>query len=258
MSKNQVRFNLFHRKYWTLITVILLFALSSQAAVSNAKGAIDGASRAGQFLFLTFYNTEDQAFSAMSTNIANFRKSTPKKTAVYNARIGDPNEKETVERYKVWQARLPLLLVIAPNGVVTAGFQQTATADQLKQSVDIPGLHLKILKPLQERKVVLVCLQNKATKFNMESEKAVKEFTADQQFKQFVGSVHADPSAKDSQDFLKQVGLPETMTEATVVILLPPNAIGKILKGNITKVDIVKSLQSCTAGSGCCGPSKKS
>ena len=258
MSKNQVHFNLFHCRYWTLITAILLLALASQAAVSNAKGAIDEASRAGQFLLLTFYNTEDQALAAMSTNIADFRKSTPKKTAVYTVRVGDPNEKEAVARYKVWQARLPLLLVIAPNGAVTGGFQQTTTAAQIQQSVNISGLLMKIIKPLQDRKVVLVCLQNKATKFNMESAKAVKDFTADQQFKQFVGSVQADPAAKDSQEFLKQVGLAETMTEATVVILLPPTTLGKILKGNITKQDIVNSLQSCTAGSGCCGPSKKS
>jgi hypothetical protein len=256
MKKKEVRCILFHCRCWALITVILLFALAGQAAVSNAKGAIDEASRAGQFLFLTFYDTDNSALTALSTGIADFRKSTSKKTAVYNARIGDPNEKETVELYKVWRARFPLLMVIAPNGVVTGGFQLTATNDQLKQSLEISELNLKILKHLQEGKVVLVSLQNNTTKFNSESTKAIDEFTADEQFKQFAGSVLADPSTKDSREFLKQIGQPETMTEATVVILLPPSSIGKILKGNITKADILTSLQACTAGSGCCPPKK--
>ncbi|HLP57437.1 MAG TPA: hypothetical protein VK186_01340 [Candidatus Deferrimicrobium sp.] len=256
MKKKEVRFMLFQCRCWALITAILLFTLAGQAAVPTAKGAIDEAARTGQFLLLTFYNTQDPALTALSTTIADFRKSTAKKTAIYNANISDPNEKETVDRYKTWRARLPLLLVIAPNGALTGGYQQTATQDQLKQSVEISELNLKILKQLQEGKVVLVSLQNNTTQFNMESAKAIDEFTSDAQFKQYSGSVLADPTAQDSQEFLKQVGLTEPITEATVVILMPPSTIGKILKGNITKADISNSLQACTAGSGCC-PGKK-
>jgi hypothetical protein len=44
------------------------------------------------------------------------------------------------------------------------------------------------------------------------------------------------------------------MTEATVVVLLPPGSIGKVFTGKVTKADILKSLQSCSpgGGSGCC------
>ncbi|OGS36827.1 MAG: hypothetical protein A2293_04145 [Elusimicrobia bacterium RIFOXYB2_FULL_49_7] len=60
---------------------------------------------------------------------------------------------------------LPLVLVFAPNGVVTGGFPKQVTSDQLKQSVNVSELMLKILKPLQEQKVVLVALQNQSTRF---------------------------------------------------------------------------------------------
>lgn len=256
MRKEHACFDLLQGRHLIASLAILFFALTSQAAVPNAQSAIAEASRSGQFLFLTFYNAKDAVFTSLVTSIANFRKSNSKKAAIYNAKISDPGEKETIERYGVSGAKFPLLLIIAPNGVVTAGFQLTATNDQLQQSMDVSELLLKILKPLQERKVVLVSLQSKATKFNMESAQAVKEFSADQQFKQFVSAIQADPNAKESQEFLKQIGLAETLAEATVVILLPPRSIGKILKGKISKADILSALQSCTAGSGCCGPKK--
>lgn len=257
MKKKEKCFILCRTKCWTFIMVILFFVMAGNADVPTAKAAITEASRTGQFLFLTFYSTQDAAFTSMSTIITDFRKSTSQKTATYNVNMGDPNEKEIVDLYKVWRARLPLLLVIAPNGAVTGGFQMKATNDQLKQSLEISELNLKIVKQLQEGKVVLVSLQNDTTKFNTESAKAIDEFTSDAQFKQYSGSVLADPSAKDSQEFLKQIGQTEAITEATVVILIPPNSIANILKGNITKADISKSLQSCTPGSACC-PAKKS
>lgn len=259
MKKKEKHFILCRAKCWALLMIILffVFVMAGNAAVSTAKEAITEASRMGQFLFLTFYNTKDAAFTALTTTITDFKKSISQKTTIYDVNITDPNEKETVDLYKVWRARLPLLLIIAPNGAVTGGFQMKVTNDQLKKSVEISELNLKIVKQLQEGKVVLVSMQNNTTKFNMESAKAIDEFTSDAQFKQYSGSILADPSTKDSQEFLKQIGQTEPVTEATVVILIPPNTIANILKGNITKADISKSLQSCTPGSACC-PAKKS
>jgi hypothetical protein len=141
---------------------------------------------------------------------------------------------------------------MAPNGVVTNGASKTVTADQLEQSVSVSDLMLKTLKPLLEQKVALVALQNSSTKFNDESLQGVNDFANDPQYKQYVAVVKADPAAKGSQDFVKQCQLLAPLAEATVVVLLPPGQIGKILTGKVTKADILKSLQSCKTGSGCC------
>jgi len=146
---------------------------------------------------------------------------------------------------------LPLLLVVAPNGVVTGGHPANVTADQLKQSVSVSDLMLKVLKPLQEQKVALVALQNSSTKFSAESWAGVNDFVNDPKYKQFVAAVKADPSATGSQDFVKQCQLIAPISEATVVILMPPGKIGKILTGKLTKADVLKALGSCATG---CAP----
>jgi hypothetical protein len=51
---------------------------------------------------------------------------------------------------------------------------------------------------------------------------------------------------------MKQCQLVSPLLDATVVVLMPPGKIAKILNGKITKNDILKSLETCKAGSGCC------
>jgi hypothetical protein len=99
---------------------------------------------------------------------------------------------------------------------------------------------------------VLVALQNSATKFNAESWAGVNDFANDAQYKQLAAALKADPAAPGNQEFIKQCQLIVPLSEATVVVLLPPGRIGKILNGKVTKADILKSLQACSAGSGCC------
>lgn len=236
-----------------LILGVLLFAMATYALPTNAKSAIAEASAAGQFLGLIFYEAQDTSLTGISSTIATFNKSSNKKITSYSAKLSDPANKEYADKYGIQGAGdLPLVLIIAPNGAITGGFSKTITADQLKQSVSVSDLMLKTIKPLQEQKVTLVALQNASTKFNAESWTGVNDFANDSTYKQLVTAIKADPSAAGSQEFLKQCQLITPLTEATVVVLLPPGKIAKILNGKISKADILKSLQSCSAGSGCC------
>lgn len=239
-------------KCWS---VFLLFVLAISAAPSaslNAKTAITDAATNGQFLLLTFYQAKDTSLSSLSSTIATFKKTSSNKIASFNADISDPANKEIADKYGIPAAQLPFLLVIAPNGVVTGGYPSgSVTADQLKQNVNVSDLMLKVLKPLQEQKVILVALQNATTKMNTESWAGVSDFANDANYKNLVSTVKADPAAAGSQEFIKQCQLVGPVTQATVVILLPPGRIGKVLTGKVTKADILGSLQTCASGSSC-------
>lgn len=232
-----------------VVTALFIFAIACHGAATNAKSAMEAASKAGQFLCLTFYESPDASFTAMSSSVTSFKKSSGSKVATFNAKISDPTNYDVVNQNGIQGGDLPVLLVIAPNGVITGGYPKSVTMEQLKQSVSVSDLMLKTLKPLQEQKVALVALQNQATKLNQESWQGVNEFANDQQFKQFVSAMKADPAAAGSQEFLKQCGLKSPLTEATVIVLLPPGRIGKVIVGKTTKDDILKCLQSCSAGS---------
>lgn len=235
-----------------MILGVLLLALATHAVPANAKSAISEASASEQFLFLIFYQTKDSSFISLSSTAEAVKKSSPKKIALFNAEIGDPANKDIADKYGILVQQLPLLLVIAPNGVVTGGHPGNVTADQLKQSASVSELMLKVLKPLQEQKVALVALQNASTKLNTESWAGVNDLANDANYKQFVTAIKADPASQGCQEFMKQCQLVSPLTEATVVVLMPPGRIAKVINGKTSKDDILKSLQSCKTGSGCC------
>lgn len=236
-----------------IVLTLVLFTFSIYAVPSNAKQAMAGASSAGQFLGLIFYDTADASLTGISSTIATFNKSSTKKLSIYNAKLNDPANKDLAAVYGIQSGGdLPILLVVAPNGAITGGSPKNVTADQLKQYTSISELMLKTIKPLQEQKIALVSLQNASTKFNTESWAGVNDLATDTNYKNLVTAIKADPSAAGSQEFVKQCGLMPSLTEATVVVLLPPGKIAKVLNGKITKDDILKSLQSCKTGSGCC------
>jgi hypothetical protein len=237
-----------NRLLFKILTGVVFCTVSSFAVATDAKSALSDASASGQFLFLTFYQTKDASFTSLSSMAVAVKKSSTKKITVFNAAISDPANKLIADKYGIPAPQLPLLLVIAPNGVVTGGHSSNVTADQLMQSVSISDLMLNVLKPLQEQKVALVALQNASTKFSAESWAGVNDFVNDPQYKQFVASVKADPSATGSQDFIKQCQLIAPISEATVVILMPPGKIAKVLTGKLTKADVLKALGSCATG----------
>jgi len=230
---------------------VLLLAMGTYSAPATAKSAMDEASAAGQFLCLIFFNAQSASSGELTAPIEAFKKTSSKKIVVYKADIGDPANQEIAGKYGVQGGNLPILLVVAPNGAITGGYPKTVTADQLKQSISVTDLMLKVIKPLQEQKVALVALQNASTKFNKESWQGVNDFANDTLYKKFVATVKSDPAAAGSQEFIKQCQLIAPLTEATVVIVMPPGRIGKVLTGKLTKADVLKALGSCATG---CAP----
>ena len=237
-----------------ILSVFAMFVMANSlpAQPANAKDAIDAAVKSGHYLFLVFYEKTDAAFTSISSTAKNFQNSSKTKISIYNAKLSEPENRETASKYGVKNNNdLPLMLIFAPNGVITGGFPTSVTSEQLKQSVSVSDLMLKILKSLQQQKIVLVALQNQTTKLNAESWQGVSDFVNDKNYNQFSSAVKADPAESGSLEFVKQCGLISPLSVATVIVLLPPGQIGKILNGKTSKSDIVAALQSCTSGS--CG-----
>ncbi len=223
------------------------------AGKSRSAAVIAHAEENNRFLFLLFLGGEADRVAAMKDSLARGMATLGEKADTAFIDAADPAEAETVRKYGIGaRGGLPMVLALAPNGVVTGGYPGTVSTEQLVSATQVSELMLKVLKPLQEQKVALVALQNAATKFSEESWAGVSDFANDADYKQMVSAIKADPAAAGSREFVEQCRLVAPVTEATVVVLLPPGRIGSVLTGKLTKNDVLKSLQSCTAGSGCC------
>ena len=105
-----------------------------------------------------------------------YQRKNKDKFILYSLKLYASGEKEFIDKYQLRQAPIPLLLVMAPNEVITGGFPQRVTKDQLDESMSLSDLVISIMKSMQNRKIALVCFQNDSTKFNNESIKAAKDF----------------------------------------------------------------------------------
>lgn len=235
----------------------------SPSAIGKVASAMSSAAKDNQYLFVFFYEKDDAATrAARKTFDEAVKKITPAPQSVAVDRTA-PAEAEFVAKFGVGRAPMPLVLAIAPVGAVTGGFKAVdLTEERLRDAVASAGLQ-KCLKALQDKRLVLVCLQNGQTQANEAAMKGVNEFKADPQFGEMTEIVKVDPSDAKEAKFLAQLKADPQAKDATTAFLAPPGVLVATVSGPTTKDGLMASLQkamsSCApgAGSGCCPPPKK-
>ena len=226
------------------------------ASTSQGLAAMDTAARNGKYLFVFFWKENDE----QSRNMHGVFQSAMSKWAQSADSIGvqttDPREKPVVEKLGVSRAPMPLVVALAPNGAVTKGFPLKFTEEQLRQAFVSPCT-AKCLKAVQDRKLVLVCIQSQKTQFNQAAWQGVRDFKADARFAQATEIVPVDPADKTEASLLEGLQVdPRTPTAVTVLLAPPGQPIAKFT-GAVTKEQIVAKVASAQSGpcaDGECGP----
>lgn len=149
---------------------------------------------------------------------------------------------------------MPLILAVAPNGAITGGFPPGFEEKQLLDAFASPGEE-KSLKALQDRRLVLVSIQNGRTSSNDAAMKGVRDFKADPNYGPSTELVTIDPSDPAETGFLRALQVTPETAEAVTVCLVPPGRAIARFSGGTEKEAIVAALST---GGGCgpngCGP----
>lgn len=228
---------------------MLFLEVSTFAALDSGTSAIQNAASKNKSLLIFFYKERnektakfekifDQAINRLGIEVESIK---------INA--NDTVEKPIIEKFKLKRTPMPFVLILTPNGAVIGGFS-SFTEEQLVNSITSKGA-AQCLKALQDRKLVLLCLQNNRTSHNEGALSGVKEFKEDSRFGNATEIVVIDPSDVQEQKFLKQLGLDLTSSQALTVLISPPAEIISTYKGFVTKNKLIADLQNAT--SGCCG-----
>jgi hypothetical protein len=213
--------------------------------------AIKQASEGGKYVFLFFSKAEDQQTLAMRKVFDKAMGKVADRAQWVAVSTTDPAEKAVVDKFDLSRAPTPLVLAVAPNGAITGGFPTKFEEKQLLDAFATPGTE-KVMKSLQDGKLVFVCVQNTKTKSNDAAMEGVREFKTDARFASATEIVTLDPTDKKEAGFLTDLQVPPETTEAVTVFVVPPGrAIGKF-EGATNKDALVELISK--AGSGCCGP----
>lgn len=233
-----------------VVTVSEVTAQEPPKAANRGLVALDHAANANKYLFIFFYRGNTTQTSSMRDVFSRAIKATQGRGESIAVNVDDPSETATVNKFKVKDAPMPLVLAIAPNGAITASFVTNFTERQILEAFATPAME-KLLVSLQQGKLVVVCIQNGKTRANAEAMRGVQEFINDQRFTNFVQVLKLDPSQPAELPFLVKLGMTSPIDEAETLLIAPPGTLIGSFKGATDKNRLVATLTS--AASGGCG-----
>jgi len=173
----------------------------------------------------------------------------------YTLNIKDASENAIVQKFRLQQAPLPLVLVFAPNGAIMGGFPKERINETTLLNVITTPTFQRCLLALQEGKIVLVCaVKSDASKKGPQVPKGVLDFYNDPQYKDRAKIIAVDPGNAAEKTLLSQLRIDSNAKEATTVILAPPGSMVATLSGAVKEKDIVNALTKGSAGRGQGGP----
>ncbi len=232
---------------------------AAKPASSSSKGmtALKQAAEAGKYLFAFFSKANDDQTLAMRKVFESAMEKTAGRAQSVAVDIAEESEKAMVDKFDLGRAPMPLVLAIAPNGAITGGFPTKFEEQQLLAAFATPATE-KVMKLLQESKLVFVCVQNEKTKSNDAAMQGIRDFKGDARFAAATEIVTLDPSDTKEIGFLADLKVsPDTSEAATVFVVPPGKAIGKF-EGATSKDALVELITnagtSCGCGPGGCGP----
>ncbi|MEI8373318.1 MAG: glutamate-cysteine ligase family protein [Planctomycetota bacterium] len=231
-------------------------AVDTVAVPGKGMVAIKQAADAGKYLFVFFSKAEDEQTLAMRKVYDKAMEKMADRARAVAVNVTDASEKDIVDKFDLSRSPMPLVLAMAPNGAITGGFPTKFEEQQLIDAFASLGT-TKVVKQLQDGKLVFVCVQNDKTKSNDVAMQGVRDFKADARFASATEIVTLDPTDKKEATLLTDLKVPVDTAEAITVFIVPPGqAIGKF-EGATSKdalVELLSKTNTSGCGSGGCGP----
>jgi hypothetical protein len=243
----------------TIYAAVMLMAVlgaTSIATISNAASsadaAIQAAAKRNRYVFVTFYKGNDGATKSMQATVKSIQGKLAGRADFVSVDVGKQANRAIASRYGADRSPMPLTIVLAPNGAVTAGFPgQIRNTDM--SGVFVSDGMASVLKVLQGGKLAAVCIQNSRTTHNRESLAAAQGLKNQAQFRGAVEVVKIDPSNRGESQLMKQWQVDTTSTDAQIVVIAPPGrVVGKFDGTTTTSLMAAVLVKSLSAGGGCC------
>jgi len=243
------------------LAVMLGFGMATDAKAASptekpaptagrSAAALKTAAKHNKYLFIFFFDKEDQQTSAMKAVLQKAMAKMTDRADSLAINVMDPAEKPIVDKFRARGAPMPLVLAIAPTGAATKAFPKKFDEAQLQQAFVSPCT-AKCMRAIQDRHSILLCVQNDKTQFNKEAMEGAKAFKADPKYAKGTEIIMLNPADKAEQRFLKDLQVDPKTTRAVTVLVMPPGAPVARFTGAVTKDEITDAV---TAAQSSCGP----
>lgn len=233
--------------------LIGMVALGLQAS-ATVKSDLETANKNGNSVFLVVTDP-DVTGTDKALEIANNAKTSVDNAVVLQMNRSDAENKELVTKYRLAGAPLPLILVIASNGIVSGGFLLSqATPDVLVKAVPSPK-KAYVMKTLSEGKSVFLVVTGKSMK-----EKSTVMNTCQQaciEMENNARMIEVSLDNPNEEKFLTELKVDKTATEPITYVINSQGQIIGAFDENVNSTALVASAKK-VATSGCCPGGSKS
>lgn len=236
-------------------TLLLLLAgplLPATSAWASAQSDIAEATRAGNSVFLVVTQTNTRG-GERALQVAREAQARAPNTVVVVLDRGRAENQGLVRKYRLLGAPVPLILVVASNGIVAGGARlKDATPEVLVSIIPSPK-KLEMLTHLSQKMPVFVVVSHKdmVTQRSAVFEACNKAMT---QLKHKASTVVVDVDDKAEKRWLKELNIrPREKTPVTIIF----NAKGQktaVFRSAVTVEQLVKSARkkaACCPGGNC-------
>jgi len=242
-------------RYMVLITMVVLglvgMTYTAFSADASANSAIRTAARQNRYIFVTFYRPNDGASQQMLAVVQTIQGKLANRADFVSVDMTNTANRSVITRFGADRSPVPLTIVVAPNGAVTAGYPRTIDANGDFTRVFVSRGQADVLKVLQAGKLAVVCVQNGSTHYNHECAANASALKADSRFGSAVVIVRINPADREEAGFLQQNNINTGSGEAQLVVFAPPGRIIGTFTGNTLQATVVANVQR-SLGGGCC------
>jgi len=236
-------------------------AIKTKAATDAAEGtgggmtALDKAAQAKRYLFVFSWKEDNDQTTTMRKVFDQAMTGIADRADAVVVKVDDPDERDIVEKFQLKRAPMPLVLAVAPSGAIMGGFPTQFSEQDLLNAFGTPCTE-QVMKTVQDRKLVLLCVQNGKTKSNEEALQGVRDFEADSRYSGSTKVVMLDPADSAEASFLKDLKIDPQTEQAITVLIAPPGVAVTEVEGAVTKDLLAAALQkaSSACAGGSCGP----
>ena len=235
--------------------VVIGTALASPQAyaaskTSPAETAFRAAARQNRYVFVTFYRKNDAPSTKMLADAKKLQGRYSSRANFISVDVDNAVHQSVISQYGADRSPIPLTLVIAPNGAITAGYPTEIRTTDLSSAFVSSGM-ADVLKVLQSGKLVAVCLQSSKTKLNKETLAAAEGLSKVTQFRDAVEIVKIDLSDSSEAKFMQTCKVDASSDSAQLVIIAPPGRIVGKFDGTATTESIAAALTKAFSGATC-------
>jgi hypothetical protein len=243
------------------LTIVMTLLLAINLVSASVQTDIDAANKAGKVVFLVITDSGITS-TAQAVDIAKKAQEQYSKSVVLQMNRSDASNAEFITKYRLSKAALPLVMVVASNGILVAGWPlDKVTPDMLVSAIPSPK-KADVQKYMSEGKSVFIVVTNKSmvNKDNVMNtcQKACIEM--ENNAKMIEISLD-DPKEKQ---FLTELKVNMEATEPITYVINSKGQMTGAFNDDVNSTDLVASAKKVSSGcgpSGCgskpCGPTKK-